>query len=79
MERNEETEERTIKLAMNERGGLYMIFDSGGNAPNLRVVVSAHPFIQRRALEIVRRYFPAYRAKGAELHLFGKMKRGAAV
>lgn len=79
MARHEETEERTVILAPNERGGLYPIFDSGGNAPNLRVVVSAQPFIQRRALAIVRRYFPAYRANGAELHLFGKMKQGAAV
>lgn len=68
---------RTVHLAPAQGGGLYPIYDKGGNNPahELCAIVAASPSEMRRALSIIRRYFPAYRANGAELRIYGKLKQ----
>jgi len=68
---------RTVHLAPAEGGGLYPIYDKGGNAAahELCAIVAPSPSERRRALSILRRYFPAYGANGAELRIYGIPKQ----
>lgn len=66
---------RTVRLAPARDGGLYAITDTGAaDAPELCAIVAPSPQEQRRALAIIRRHFPAYRANGAELTIYGTRK-----
>ena len=68
---------RTVRLAPAEGGGLYPYYDRGGEtaAHELCAIVAPSPSENRRALSIIRRYFPAYRANGAELRIYGLPKK----
>lgn len=64
---------RTVRLAPARDGGLYPIYDKGGKAAAHELCAIVYPSTSevRRALSIIRRYFPQYRANGAELHIYG--------
>ena len=67
---------RTVHLAPARDGGLYAIAEKGAaDAPELCAVVYPSPSEIRRALGILRRHFPAYRLNGAELKIYGRIKR----
>ena len=67
---------RTVRLAPARGGGLYAIADTGAaDAPEVCAIVAPSPQEQRRAVAILRRNFPAYRADGAELFIYGKIKQ----
>ena len=67
---------RTVRLAPARDGGLYAFSDKGAaDAPELCAVVYPSPSEMRRAFGILRRHFPAYRMDGAELKIYGRIKR----
>ena len=67
---------RTVHLAPARDGGLYAFSDKGAaDEPELCAVVYPSPSEMRRAFGILRRHFPAYRMDGAELKIYGRIKR----